>query len=121
MAVSRKLFGPKETTTLSTAPPNTLDPSNPSYFGLSHLHYTWDLTAKVFECEGERRNLPQIQFEINTPRGKRYFVTYRNGFDPPQGVSSAVVVSNSIPLTCDNSLITCDDTHITCDETQEGI
>ena len=57
---------------------------DPSYFGPSVMKTSYDLTSLVFELEGTRRNLPQIQFSIANPLapgGRRIFVTYRNGFD----------------------------------------
>jgi hypothetical protein len=54
---------------------------NPSYFGPSVIHSQYDHRAAVYAAEGERYNLPYIQFSIPTPLGRRVFVTFRQGID----------------------------------------
>lgn len=55
---------------------------NPSYFGYTPVHQTYDLTSMVDQIEGVRRNLPQLQFRIKTPLGYRDFIAE----DPAQGI-----------------------------------
>jgi hypothetical protein len=55
--------------------------TNPAYFGPSVIHTQYDHRSAVYAVEGERYNLPYIQFEISSPLGRRVFVTYRQGID----------------------------------------
>lgn len=63
---------------------------NPAYFGPAILTEETDLTTMVYQVEGTRRNLPQIQFEKMTPLGKRVFITYREGLDPPSAAEQTI-------------------------------
>ncbi len=89
--------------------------SNPSYYGYTPVHQSLDLTSMVDEVDGERRNLPQIQFAISTPNGKRVFVTYRSGLD---GIAAPPPAATALrPFTVDTTLITVDSTLYTADQT----
>lgn len=60
---------------------------NYSYFGPPPTQSQFDWTGYIYQLDGPTRNLPFTKFEINTPLGKRIYVTYADSVDgvAPQG------------------------------------